>query len=37
MAKLTTKEREAALGRLKGWVYDEGKDAISHEFKLGLL
>ena len=34
MAKLGTKEREAALGRLKGWVYDEGKDAISHEFKF---
>lgn len=34
MVKLGTKEREAALGRLKGWVYDEGKDAISHEFKF---
>ena len=34
MAKLSTKERDKALGRLNGWVYDEGADAISHEFKF---
>lgn len=34
MAKLSGKEREKALGRLKGWVYDETAEAISHEFKF---
>ena len=34
MAKLSAKEREKALGRLNGWVYDESADAISHEFKF---
>jgi len=34
MAKLSGKEREEALGRLNGWVYDEAADAISHEFKF---
>ena len=34
MAKLTAKERDKALGRLNGWVYDETADAISHEFKF---
>ena len=34
MGKLGTTERDAALGRLKGWVYDESRDAISHEFKF---
>jgi 4a-hydroxytetrahydrobiopterin dehydratase len=34
MAKLSGKERERALGRLNGWVYDETADAISHEFKF---
>ena len=34
MAKLTGKERDEALGRLNGWVYDEGADAITHEFKF---
>jgi|ThiBiot_750_biof_1041553.scaffolds.fasta_scaffold35063_2 4a-hydroxytetrahydrobiopterin dehydratase len=34
MAKLDAREREAALGRLNGWIYDEGAGAISHEFKF---
>ena len=34
MAKLSAKEREKALGRLNGWVYDQDADAISHEFKF---
>jgi 4a-hydroxytetrahydrobiopterin dehydratase len=34
MAKLTAKERDTALERLNGWVYDEGADAITHEFKF---
>ena len=34
MAKLTTKERDKALGGLHGWVYDEAADAISHDFKF---
>ena len=34
MAKLTTKERDKALGGLNGWVYDEAADAISHDFKF---
>jgi 4a-hydroxytetrahydrobiopterin dehydratase len=34
MAKLTAKERDTALERLIGWVYDEGADAITHEFKF---
>lgn len=34
MAKLNAKERDKALGRLKGWVYDDTADAITHEFKF---
>jgi 4a-hydroxytetrahydrobiopterin dehydratase len=34
MAKLTIKERDKALSGLKGWVYDEAADAISHDFKF---
>jgi 4a-hydroxytetrahydrobiopterin dehydratase len=34
MAKLSAKERDKALGRLNGWVYDEDVDAITHEFKF---
>ena len=34
MAKLSAKERDKALGKLNGWVYDEGADAISHEYKF---
>ena len=34
MAKLSARERDTALRQLKGWVYDEGTDAISHEFKF---
>jgi 4a-hydroxytetrahydrobiopterin dehydratase len=32
--KLTAKARETALQRLNGWIYDEGADAISHEYKF---
>lgn len=32
--KLTPKSRDAALLRLKGWIYDPGADAISHDFKF---
>lgn len=32
--KLTNKQRDAALGDLNGWVYDEASDAISHAFKF---
>ncbi len=32
--KLTAKERDAALKRLNGWVYDETANAISHDFKF---
>lgn len=32
--KLTPKSRDAALTRLKGWIYDPGADAISHDFKF---
>jgi 4a-hydroxytetrahydrobiopterin dehydratase len=34
MAKLTAKEREAALLSLKGWLYDDAADAISRDFKF---
>ena len=34
MAKLSNKEREAALAGLNGWVYDGAADAISHDFKF---
>ena len=34
MPKLTAKERDKALAGLKGWIYDEAADAISHEFKF---
>jgi len=32
--KLNPDAREAALSRLKGWIYDPGADAISHDFKF---
>lgn len=32
--KLETADREAALSRLNGWIYDPGADAISHDFKF---
>ena len=32
--KLDSGAREAALSRLKGWIYDPGADAISHDFKF---
>ena len=32
--KLTSKEREAGFGRLKGWTYDETTSAISQAFKF---
>jgi 4a-hydroxytetrahydrobiopterin dehydratase len=32
--KLKPKAREAALGRLNGWIYDPDRDAISHDFKF---
>ena len=31
---LTSEDREAALARLNGWIYDGVADAISHEFKF---
>jgi 4a-hydroxytetrahydrobiopterin dehydratase len=34
MARLSARERDTALGRLKGWVYDEASEAISHDFKF---
>ncbi len=34
MAKLTDKEREAALRPLSGWSYDGNAAAISREFKF---
>ena len=30
--KLDARQREAALGELSGWVYDDTADAISHGF-----
>jgi len=32
--KLTPKSRDAALTRLKGWIYDPAADTISHDFKF---
>ena len=32
--KLTPADREAALLRLNGWIYDAKTDAISHDFKF---
>jgi 4a-hydroxytetrahydrobiopterin dehydratase len=32
--KLTSETRETALGRLNGWIYDPGADAITHDFKF---
>lgn len=32
--KLTTADREKALLRLNGWIYDAKTDAISHDFKF---
>ncbi|KKB85656.1 pterin-4-alpha-carbinolamine dehydratase [Devosia limi DSM 17137] len=32
--KLSSTQRERALGGLNGWVYDEAGDAISHVFKF---
>lgn len=34
MAKLSAKDRDAALKALEGWVYDEKSDAISRDFKF---
>lgn len=34
MAKVSAKERDKALERLNGWIYDEASEAISHEFKF---
>ena len=34
MAKLSAKERDKALGRLNGWVYDEDGRRHPHEFKF---
>lgn len=34
MAKLTGKERDAALGKLKDWTFDEAADAIHRDFKF---
>ncbi|RYE07580.1 MAG: 4a-hydroxytetrahydrobiopterin dehydratase [Hyphomicrobiales bacterium] len=33
-AKLTASEREAALGKLTAWTYDEEAGAISRDFKF---
>ncbi|MDC9822204.1 4a-hydroxytetrahydrobiopterin dehydratase [Devosia sp. ZB163] len=32
--KLDPAQREAALRRLNGWIYDPAADAISHDFKF---
>jgi 4a-hydroxytetrahydrobiopterin dehydratase len=32
--KLAPAQREAALLKLNGWIYDPGADAISHDFKF---
>jgi 4a-hydroxytetrahydrobiopterin dehydratase len=32
--KLNPDARDAALGRLNGWVYDQRTDAITHDFKF---
>lgn len=32
--KLDPAQREAALMKLNGWIYDPGADAISHDFKF---
>lgn len=32
--KLAPAQREAALMKLNGWIYDPGTDAISHDFKF---
>lgn len=32
--KLDARQREAALGELSGWVYDDTADAIGHGFKF---
>lgn len=32
--KLTAKQRETALKRLNGWVYDDAEDSIHHVFKF---
>lgn len=32
--KLEPQDREAALSRLNGWIYDPQADAISHDFKF---
>lgn len=34
MAKLSADKRDTELKRLKGWVYDDAKGAISQEFKF---
>jgi 4a-hydroxytetrahydrobiopterin dehydratase len=35
MAKLTAEEREAALGMLAGWTWDEEREAIARSFRFG--
>jgi len=32
--KLPPEDREAALARLNGWIYDPAANAISHDFKF---
>jgi 4a-hydroxytetrahydrobiopterin dehydratase len=32
--KLTPADRETALQRLNGWIYDRKADSISHDFKF---
>lgn len=32
--RLEAADREAALQKLNGWIYDPGADAISHDFKF---
>ena len=34
LTKLTPSEREAALGRLKGWTHDPAIDSVSRGFKF---
>jgi 4a-hydroxytetrahydrobiopterin dehydratase len=32
--RLTDSERQAALGKLKGWAYDGATNALTHDFKF---
>jgi 4a-hydroxytetrahydrobiopterin dehydratase len=34
VVKLSAKDRDAAMARLNGWIYDEATDALSHQFKF---